>query len=82
MARYAGQLLASAEGFSFQLRLFLPFGQKKPYMLFWTIVGPFWCSVVTLVTFSSSLDNVAKNKKINKSSPLQKNISKKKKKKR
>ena len=43
MTRYAGQLLAPAEG--------LP------------ILGHFWCSVVTLVTFSSKLDNFAKKSK-------------------
>ena len=31
MARYAGQLLASAEGFSLWPRLFLPFVQTKAY---------------------------------------------------
>ena len=30
-ARYAGLLLASAEGFGLRPRLFLPFGQKKSF---------------------------------------------------
>ena len=30
-ARYAGLLLAPAEGFGLQPRLFLPFGQKRAY---------------------------------------------------
>ena len=29
-------------------------------MLFWLILGHFWCSVVTLVTFSSNLNNFEK----------------------
>ena len=32
-------------------------------MLFWLILGHFWGSVVTLVTFSSSLDNFERNPK-------------------
>ena len=31
-ARYAGLLLAPAEGFGLRLRLFLPFGQKKSFL--------------------------------------------------
>ena len=39
-ARYAGLLLAPAEGFGLWPRLFLPFGQKKElFMLFWPIFG-------------------------------------------
>ena len=38
--------------------LFLPFGQKIDLiMLFWPNFGNFWCSVVTIVTFSSNLSN-------------------------
>ena len=32
MARYAGLLLAPAEGFGLRPRLFLPFGQKKSFL--------------------------------------------------
>ena len=32
-------------------------------MLFYPILGHFWCSVVTLVTFSSKLSNFEKNPK-------------------
>ena len=32
-------------------------------MLFWPILGRFWCSVVTLVALSSNLDNLEKKKK-------------------
>ena len=30
-------------------------------MLFWPILGHFWCPIVTLVTFSSKLSNFKKN---------------------
>ena len=32
-------------------RLYLPFGQKKAFILFLPILNHFWCSVVTFVTF-------------------------------
>ena len=32
-------------------------------MLFWPILGHFWCSVVPLVTFSSNLNNLKTIKK-------------------
>ena len=32
-------------------------------MLFWPILGYFWCPVVTLVYFSSNLSNFKKNPK-------------------
>ena len=40
-ARYAGLLLAPAEGFGLRPRLFLPFERrrKKLIMLFWQILG-------------------------------------------
>ena len=61
-ARYAGQLLAPAKGFGLQLRLFLTFEQKKELiMLFWPILGQFWCLILTLVIFSSNLSNLKKN---------------------
>ena len=63
MTRYAGQLLAPAEGFGLQARLFLPFGKKGLIMLTWPILGHFCCSVVTLVTFSGNLNNYEKNSK-------------------
>ena len=48
-ARYAGLLWP---------RLFLPFGQKIEFiMLFWPILGHFWCPVVTLVTGCLSVPN-------------------------
>ena len=77
-ARYAGLLLAPAEGFDLRPRLFLPFGPKKElFMLFVLILGHFWCSVVTSVSFSSSLSNFENNPKNLKKS---KNIPKLKKK--
>ena len=77
-ARYAGLLLAPAEGFSLQPRLFLAFGQKRPILLFWPILGNFWCQVVTLVTFCSNLTSFKQKKRskiIQKSSKI--TISKK-----
>ena len=63
-ARYAGLLLTLAEGFGLGRRLFLPFGQKTELiMLFWPILGHFWCPVVTFVTFSRNLSNFEKNPK-------------------
>ena len=56
-ARYAGLLLAPAEGFGLCPRLFLPFRQKKELIML------FWCPVVTLVTFSSNLRNFERNAK-------------------
>ena len=32
-------------------------------MLFWPILGQFWCPVVTVVTFSNNLSNFKKNTK-------------------
>ena len=48
--------------------LFWPFGQKRLIMLFWPILGHFWCSVVTLGTFSSNLNNLFLNPKKSKKS--------------
>ena len=53
MNRYAGQLLAPAEGLS--QGLFLPFG------VFWPIFGNFLSTVVTLVNFNSNQSNFEKN---------------------
>ena len=39
MARYAGLLLALAEGFGLRPRHFLPFGQKKAY---YAVLAHFW----------------------------------------
>ena len=62
-ARYAGLLLAPAEGFGLWPTLFLPFGQKKElFMLFWPIFSNFWCPVVTMVKFSSNLINLKETK--------------------
>ena len=52
MARYAGRHKAPAEGFG-----------QGPIMLFWPVLGHFWCSVLTLVTFISNLNNFEKNPK-------------------
>ena len=74
-ARYAGLLLAPAEGFG--RGFFCPLGKKKAFfMLFWPIYGNFWCPVVTVVTFSSNLSNFERNQK-NKKNPkkkIQKNL--------
>ena len=61
-ARYAGLLLAPAEGFGLRPRLFLALRAKKElFMLFWPIFGDFWCPLVTVVTFSSNLSNFERN---------------------
>ena len=44
-------------------RLFLPFGQKKAFILFVPILSHFWWSVVNSVTFISNLSNFEKNPK-------------------
>ena len=43
-ARYAGLLLAPAEGFGLRPRLFLPFGQKKAL---YAVLAHFWQFLVT-----------------------------------
>ena len=52
-----GRASASGRGF------FFPSGKKDLFMLFWLTLGPFWCSVVNSVTFSSILSNFEKNPK-------------------
>ena len=54
-ARYAGFLLASAEGFVLWLRLFT---------MIVLILGHFWCSVVTSVKLSCNLNTFENNLKI------------------
>ena len=51
-SHFAGLLLAPAEGFGLQPRFFT---------LIVLILGHFWCSVVTYVTFSSDLNDFIKN---------------------
>ena len=71
-ARYAGLLLAPAEGFS---RGFVSLRAKKELiMLFWPVFGNFWCPVVTLVTFSSNISNFERNTK--KTKKIKKNLKK------
>ena len=63
-ARYAGLLLAPAQGFGRGRGFFCPSGKKKSFfMMFWPIFGNFWCPVVTVVTFISYLSNFEKNSK-------------------
>ena len=64
-ARYAGVLLAPAEGFGLRTSLFFAFfrAKKEVIMLFWPFFGNFWCPVVTLVTFSSYISNFERNPK-------------------
>ena len=73
MARYAGLLLAPAEGFGLQTRFFFALWAKKElFMMSWRLLwcfGDFWCRVVTVVTFSS---NISKKKQKNKKK-IQKN---------
>ena len=61
-ARYVGLLLAPAEGFSLQPRLFLPFRQKKrAYDAVLAHFGQFLVPSSNLVTFSSNLSNFERN---------------------
>ena len=60
-ARYTGLLLNPVEGFS--QGFFAPWAQKELFMDFVPILGHFWCSVVTYVTFSSNLKNIFKKSK-------------------
>ena len=53
MARYAGQLQAPAEVFDLWPRLLGPRANKVLTLFFCPIGGSFWCSVVTLITFTS-----------------------------
>ena len=55
-ARYAGLLLAPAEGFGLRPRAFFALRAKKGLiMLFWPILGHFWCPVVIFVTGCPSI---------------------------
>ena len=58
MARYAGLLLAPAEGFGLWPRLF--WVKKRTY---YAVLAHFWRPVVTLVIFSSDLRNFESNPK-------------------
>ena len=70
-ARYAGLLLAPAEGFGLRPKLFLRFGQKKSVFYCFGPFLAFFCSpVITLVTFSSNISN--NNKKTTKCKKIQK----------
>ena len=67
-----GGLRPPAEAF-FALR-----AKKELFMLFWPVVGDFWCPVVTVVTFSSNLSKFEQTKKKHKKIPpkINKNIKK------
>ena len=54
-AHYAGLLLAPGEGFGLQAK-------KGFLMLFLLILGHFWCSEVTSLTFSSNLGTCEEKK--------------------
>ena len=51
-ARYAGLLLAPAEGFGGGPGFFCPSGKKKPY---YAVLANFWFPVVTLVSSVETL---------------------------
>ena len=58
-ARYAGLLQAPAEGFVLRPWAFFALRAKEELiMLFWPILGQFWCPVVTLLIFSSNTSNL------------------------
>ena len=71
-ARYGGSgggLWPSTEA------LFALQAKKEFNMLFWPILGDFWCPVVTLVTFTSNISNFERNpKKTKKSKKNPKNV--------
>ena len=68
-----GLLLAPAEGFGLQPRLFFALRAiKELFMLFWPIFGNFWCLVVIVVTFSGNLSNFERNQKKTKKSKRKK----------
>ena len=67
---FAGLLLAPAKGKSLWLKLFTLWAKEYVFTLFLLILGHFWCSVVTSVTFSGNLSNFKNNfKKISKNLP-------------
>ena len=59
--RYAGLVLAPAAK-----AFFGPLGKKEVIKLFWPIFGNSWCTVVTMVTFSSNLTNFKRIQKTKK----------------
>ena len=63
--RYAGLLLSPVEGFRLRPEAFFALWAKKLLvMLFLLILGHFWYSVVTSVTFSSNFSKFEKNPKL------------------
>ena len=60
------------QGFGLRLRLFLPFGPKKRFMLFYLMLGYFWCLLVTSLIFSSYLGNLEKGGKLKYTNNIQK----------
>ena len=62
-ARYAGLLLAPAEGLPSAEAFFALRTKNEFIMLFGPIFGNFLCPVVTLVTFSSNISNFERNPK-------------------
>ena len=66
-----GPTSSSCRGLWPRLRLNCPLGKKEPIMLVLPIIGHFWCSVVTLVTFTRNLTNFfKKSKNIQRSSKI------------
>ena len=63
--RYAGFLLAPAEGIGLWSRLFLPSGQQKSFLWVFVlpILGNFWYSLVTSITCSSNISNFEEKSK-------------------
>ena len=54
MARYAGLLLAPAEGFG--RGIFCPSGKKRAFYALMAHFWQFWCPVVTVLTFTSNFE--------------------------
>ena len=64
-ARYAGLLLATAEGFGRGQGFFCPSGKKRAFNAVCVYFRPFLVFSSNLVTFSSNLSNFEKNLKKN-----------------
>ena len=63
VARYTGLLLAPAKDFGFRQSHFFCGKKIQLVLLFWPILCHFWCSVLTLLTFSSTLIVILKRTK-------------------
>ena len=77
-ARYAGFISSSCGGLRPLAKVSVALWAKKVlFMIFWLTLGHFWCSLLTLVTFTSKISNFEKKStKIHKNSNKYKNNTK------